>query len=160
MKKTLDELYPVFDEGGGVYPTPPEPKPPLAPPKRISRRSKDDPRPVTLEAVHNSEKRMLLGLCDLYRQLKAENHPGWVRLAQTAKSLFEYHQLREEIIKFDEYNKRLSASASRKDVSKEQLEAYKAEFMHKHNGKDRGWKTAAMLEFGIKDLRTLNSYME
>jgi len=164
MKKTIEERYPVVEEGDGdPFPKEkklPEPKPPLVPPKRISRRSKIDPRPVSLEAVHNSEKRMLLGLCAFYRLLRAENHPGWVRLAQTAKSLLEYHQLREEIIRFDEYQKRLSASARRTDVAKEDLEEFKANYILKNKGKERGWKSAAMIEFGFKDLRTLNSYME
>ncbi|MGV0953407.1 MAG: hypothetical protein ACOYBR_03785 [Fluviibacter sp.] len=158
--KTLEERYPVVEESGEIFTPPPEPKPPLVPPKRISRRSKDDLRPVSLEAVHNSEKRMLLGLCDFYRQLQAENHPGWMHLAQKVRSLLEYHQLREEIIRFDEYQKRKSASESRTGVTKEAVEEHKAAWLVKHNGKIRGWQKNVLIDLGIKDSRTLKRIME
>lgn len=46
----------------------------------------------------------------------------------------------------------------KKNVTKQALEKYREEFIYK-NGQERGWKTAARLDFGI-DLKTLNKRMD
>lgn len=156
----LDELYPIIEEGGGAVPTRPEPKKPLAPPKRISRRSAKDTRPVPLKAVQNTEQLALINLRKITSLLLQKDPVLGMRLGQITKTLLQMHMLRQEIIDNDEYEYRLAASKPRKAVTKAQLEEYKAAFTLKNNGKEWGWKSAALLEFRIKDNRTLDKIME
>lgn len=160
LEVLLDELYPVIEEGGGTVPTPPEPKKPLVPPKRISRRSVKDLRPVPLKAVQNSELNALIGLRQITSLMLREDPVLGMRLGQITKTLLQMHLLRNEIIDYEEYEYRLNASKPRKAVTKAQLEAYKAEFITKHKGKEQGWIKAALLEFDIRDSRTLHKIME
>lgn len=153
--KTLEERYPVVEEGGGAVPTPPEPKPSNKEPHRISRRAESDMRPATLEAVQNTEIKALMNLQQLALSLSTEKHPLGLKVGQMCQTLWQMHFLRDEIIKYDEYEYRLAASKPRTNVTKAQLETYKATYIQK-NGKERGWKSAAMIEFGLKDVRTLN----
>ncbi len=52
-------------------------------------------------------------------------------------------------------SQRAAAAKPRNAVTKAAIDDYRAEFVEKH-GRDRGWKAAAVLEFGVT-LSTLNS---
>lgn len=158
--KTLAELYPVVEEDGGAVPTLPEPKPANKEPHRISRRGASDLRPVTLEALQNTELKSLMALQQLALALLTEKHPLGLKISQTCQTLWQMHYLRDEIVKYDEFKKRESAEKLRTGVTKERVENFKAAYIAKNNGKERGWKSAALLEFRIKDNRTLDRIME
>ena len=114
---------------------------------------------MTLEAVQNSEIKALMNLQQLTLSLLTEKHPLGLKIGQTCQTLWQMHYLRDEIIKYDEYEYRLAASKPRTGVTKAQLETYKAAYIQK-NGKERGWKSAALLEFELADNRTLDRIME
>lgn len=135
-------------------------KPPIAPPaKRLSRRSDTDARPVPLKAVHNSESRYLILLQNIALQLENESHPLGTPLAEVCKGLNQMRAVRQEIVEHDKLIHQQSAKQKKSKATQEQLLSFKAAFIKKY-GKEHGWKTAAMQEFGIKDHRTFNEMLE
>lgn len=91
----------------------------------------------------------------------------WTAFIAHASARRMYHDLPRELDKAKNVSKRQSVNAGqpRKDVSKEQLETFRQNYLnkklkHDQNATDHGWKTAALIEFNIKDVRTLNKIIQ
>lgn len=157
-KKTakIEERYPVVEEGGGCFWTPPEPsKPPVKPESKILKGIEDR----YLERIATYEVKFLANLLDVTRHLIKEGHPIGPKLAGTTLELVKLHEARNERIEQESYIQGLNARKRRIKVTKEELEADKSAWKAKY-GTIRGWQSYALINFGIKDSRTLKKILE
>jgi hypothetical protein len=162
--KSIEELYPIIEEGDGdPFPRDEkskEPKPPLIKPVALkSRRSKSNPKPATLEALQNTEIRPLLNLRDLCLALLAKKNLIGLKMAPEVISLIELHEARNELVAFASYPQRLKAAKRRTKTTKEELLKHKQDFIKRYKT-EHGWLAAAKRKFGIKDGRTIEKLME
>lgn len=151
--KTLEERYPVVEEGGESFASPPDP---LVVPLKDLTRNLDK---VEMR-LFNAEKRPLWALADITRGLIEESHPMAAQLAEITTTLMRLHQAKKEPIDELVFSQRTKASKRRKHVTLAELEAHRTIWLEKHGNKIRGWKKNAMIEFEIASVRTLNEILK
>jgi len=141
--KSIEELYPIIEEGDGdPFPRdkkPEEPKPPLVKPvPKITLGITD----LKNKRIATYERRHMEALCEVALALKEEGHPLANKLRMATREILLMHDARNELIALDSYKQGGIAGNTRTKVTLQDLEEKRAEHFKK-TGHDK-WKAYAI----------------